>query len=73
MAATVNDQLHTFEGEDGLASEVGERIIELVDGKRSVAQIVDALLEEFEVSREQCEADTRKFIGLLVEKQVLVL
>lgn len=73
MAATPDDRLHTFEGADGVVSEVGERIVELVDGQRSVREIVDVLVDEFEVSRELAEADTVEFIGLLVQKQVLVV
>lgn len=71
MAATVDDRLHTFEDGEGV-SEVGERIIELIDGKRSVGEIVAVLVGEFEVPREVCEADALRFIGDLVEKQVLV-
>lgn len=73
MAATPDDRLHTFEANDGSVSEVGERIIELIDGQRSVGAIVDALVEEFEVSREVAEQDTTQFIELLLGKQVLTL
>ncbi len=73
MAATPDDRLHTFEGQDGSVSEVGERIIELVDGERTVGAIVDVLIEEFEVSREVAENDTRQFIELLLGKQVLTV
>jgi pyrroloquinoline quinone biosynthesis protein D len=74
MAATagpgLHGTLHTFEGPDGV-SEVGERIVALIDGKRTVGEIVDVLLEEFEVSRQVAEADTLEFVTLLVRKQVL--
>jgi hypothetical protein len=71
VAATPDDQLHSFEGADGVVSEVGERIVELIDGKRSVEEIVQALLNEFEVPRQVAESDTLDFIGLLAEKHVL--
>lgn len=71
VAATPDDGVHTFEEADGSASVVGERIIELVDGSRSVEAIVGVLLEEFDVGREVVEGDTLDFIRLLVEKQVL--
>jgi hypothetical protein len=73
MVATPDDLLHTFETPDGSASEVGERIMELVDGKRSVGAIVDVLIEEFEVSREVAENDTKQFIELLLSRQVLTV
>jgi Coenzyme PQQ synthesis protein D (PqqD) len=73
VAATPDDQLHSFEGPDGVVSEVGERIVELIDGRRTVADIVEALLSDFEVTREVAELDTLDFIGLLAEKHVLSL
>jgi len=73
VAATPDDQLHSFEGPDGAVSEVGERIVELIDGKRSVGEIVEVLVNEFEVERGVAEADTLDFIALLANKHVLTL
>ncbi|MBX5481551.1 MAG: PqqD family protein [Myxococcaceae bacterium] len=73
MAAGPGDELHTFEDEHGEVSEVGERILELIDGSRTVAQIVDALLEEFEVERAVCEEDAAAFVKLLEDRHVIVL
>ena len=70
MAATSDDHLHTFEAA-GSVSEVGERIVELVDGVRTVEQIIELIVNEFEVSRASAERDTRCFIGLLISKHVL--
>src|SRR6266852_5485210 len=66
LAAGPDDFLHTFEDEDGQVSEVAERIVELADGSRTVAQIVDALCWEFEVEPKRCTADTLEFLTLLV-------
>ncbi len=73
LAVGLDDTLHTFEDEDGAVSEVAERILELVDGRRTVADIVTVLCEEFEVEPEACRMDTLVFVSLLVEKKVLVL
>lgn len=73
VAATPDDQLHSFEDDAGAVSEVGERIVELIDGRRSVGDIVAVLLEEFEVTRELAESDTVDFIGLLASKRVIDL
>ncbi len=74
MAASPDDHLHTFEDESsGEVSDVAERIVELSDGKRTVSQIVDELCNEFEVTREVCEADTVAFVKLLVDRKVLIL
>ena len=73
LAVGPDDTLHTLEDERGEASEVAERILELVDGCRTVGDIVAVLCEEFEVEPTQCRGDTVSFVKLLVEKKVLVL
>jgi pyrroloquinoline quinone biosynthesis protein D len=73
LAAGPPNSLHTFEDEAGVASLVAERIVELSDGSRTVSEIVDALVGEFDVAPEECLRDTQGFIQLLVERQVLVL
>ncbi len=71
VAATPDDALHYFEEEGGQVSEVASRIVSLIDGQRTVGQIVDALCEEFEVEPEVCEREVERFVELLVEKRVL--
>jgi pyrroloquinoline quinone biosynthesis protein D len=71
VAATPDDALHYFAEEGGEISEVASRIISLIDGQRTVGQIVDALCAEFEVQPEECEREVERFVELLVEKQVL--
>lgn len=73
LAVGPDDTLHTLEDEGGEASEVAERILELVDGYRTVGDIVAVLCEEFEVESARCREDTAGFVRLLVEKKVLVL
>ena len=73
LAAGAPNALHTFEDAQGQVSEVAERIVELSDGQRTVAQIVEQLCREFEVSAEVCAKDARAFVELLVERQVLIL
>lgn len=71
VAATADESLHGFVDASGAVSEAGERIISLVDGVRSVSEVVAVLCEEFEVGREQCERETLQFLKLLVSKRVL--
>jgi hypothetical protein len=71
MAATPDDALHTFEEGNGEVSEVGERIISLIDGRRTVGEIVSVLQGEFEVEQGECEQQTVQFIETLVLKKVL--
>ncbi len=72
MAVGSDETLHLFKDEGG-PSAVGGRIVELIDGSRSVGQIVETLCEEFEVPREQCASDTLQFIGVLVGKRILIV
>src|SRR3954469_23391059 len=70
MAATPDDALHTFE-DQGQVSEVGERIISLVDGHRPAAGIFSVLRSEFDVAQAECEQQTVEFIQVLITKKIL--
>ena len=52
---------------------VGSRIWELLETPTTVANLVDILVDEFEVSREECEADTIDFLNQLLDKHLLVV
>ncbi|MBN2613957.1 MAG: lasso peptide biosynthesis PqqD family chaperone [Bacteroidales bacterium] len=47
---------------------VGSRIWQLLENPLSFKSLVDALLEEYEVTEEQCTANTHTFIEQLAEK-----
>ncbi len=46
-------------------NEVGARVYELVDGKRSVRDICAVIVDEFDASAEQAEADVSQFVEQL--------
>lgn len=46
-------------------NQVGTRIWQLIDGRASVAQIADAIHQEFDVGREQALEDVLDFLGSL--------
>jgi hypothetical protein len=46
-------------------NEVGARIWELVDGTRTVEQIRDVIVEEYEVSLREAEKDLMELLGQL--------
>lgn len=48
-------------------NEVGGHIWELIDGVRPVREIRELLVEEFEVSPQEAEADLLTFLGQLQE------
>ena len=48
-------------------NEVGARVYELIDGTRPVREIVNVVLNEFDVTEKQAESDVREFIEQLLE------
>ncbi len=48
-------------------NEVGARVYELIDSKRSVAVIVDDIVSEFAVTAEVAKSDVFEFIEQLLE------
>ena len=73
MAATEDDVVHTFDSETGELSAVAERIVELSDGCKTVAEIVSILVAEFDVEKTVAERDTLDFLDVLVQKRVVVV
>lgn len=52
---------------------VGARIWELLEKPRTVKEIVDLLLEEFDVERPQCESDLRAFLDEMHIRNLLAV
>ena len=44
-------------------NEVGSAIWERIDGRRSLAEILDGIVEEFDITRDQAAADLEAFIA----------
>lgn len=44
---------------------VGARVLELLDGRRTVGEVVDRLYGEFEVDRAELERDVARFVAEL--------
>jgi hypothetical protein len=47
---------------------VGSRVWDLIDGKRTVEEIVDVIVAEFDVTRAEAAADVASFVGQLIDK-----
>jgi len=58
--------LHTFD-------EVGQRIWELSDGERTVADIVSVIESEYDVDAARAEADVIEFLDELVTKGLVTV
>lgn len=52
---------------------VGSRIWELIENPIRVEALVNLLIEEFDVSKEQCKLDTLEFLNELLEKKLLLI
>ncbi len=58
-------------GKVKVLNEVGARIWSLIDGKRTVDDIVVIILREFTVSYEDAKRDTQVFLSQLVEREIV--
>jgi asparagine synthetase A len=52
-------------------SEVGARVLELLDGKHNLTQVRDLLLLEYEVDEAQLEQDLNEYINGLKEAGII--
>jgi len=51
--------------------DIGSRIWELIEKPVKVSDLIDALLEQFDVDRKTCERDVLKFLNELNEDKIL--
>jgi len=58
-------------GQVKVLNEVGARIWSLIDGKRTVRDIVSVINSEFAVSEEEAKEDTRIFLEQLAEREII--
>ena len=59
------------EGETLVLNEVASRILQLLDGQRTISEVAEALLAEFEVGQEEILEDVTHFTRELVEAGVV--
>lgn len=60
------------QGQVKVLNEVGGVIWELTNGERNIGQIVDEICDQFEIGTEEAEADTKKFVKELIDRNILV-
>jgi len=54
-------------------NEVAGRLLDLIDGKRTIADLVDRLLEEYEVAPGDVVGDVKEYLEELVETGIVTL
>ena len=52
---------------------VGSRIWTLIENPVRIDKLIEQLLEEFDVTKEQCEIDTLEFLNQLQDKNLLII
>jgi hypothetical protein len=52
---------------------IGSRIWELLEKPLTMTKLCDALIEEYDVAREQCEHDVANYLSTLLEKKLIDL
>ncbi len=60
-------------GEVDILDPVGTRIWELIDGERTVQEIVDTIVEEYDVPVEQARQDIQEFLQVLENDKIVEL
>lgn len=58
-------------GETKVLNEVGSAIWSQIDGKRTLGQILDTIMQQFDSSREQAELDLLEFATSLHEHHMV--
>jgi hypothetical protein len=58
-------------GQVKVLNEVGTRIWSLIDGKRSISEIIQTIVLEYQVSQNDAEIDTLSFIEALKQKGII--
>src|SRR5437016_3102151 len=59
-------------GQVQVLNEVGARVWELADGSRSLAEIVNAIVDEFDVEAGAASTDVLAFVERLVAEHIIV-
>jgi len=52
---------------------VGSRIWELIENPVRLNNLIEILIDEFDVTQEQCETDTLEFIKQLLDKELVII
>lgn len=74
QTAQMEDELGMMDIETGryyLLDDVGTAIWSLLENPMSADELVESLLEMYDISREICREDVDRFIHVLMEKKVL--
>jgi hypothetical protein len=60
-------------GELKVVNEVGARLWNLVDGQKTVADLVDIICEEYDVDHDRGKQDVLNFLQQMIDKRILIV
>ncbi len=60
-------------GEVNVFNPVGTRIWELIDGRHSVTQIIEAITSEYEITEAEASKDVQGFVQELLDARAITL
>lgn len=60
-------------GQVKVINELGARIWQLIDGQRTVSDIIGEICTEYSVEATQAESDIANFLSLMVEKDLILI
>ena len=75
-SATLDNEICIFDPERGKyhnLNKVGSKIWEILQNDCSLEEIVDSLLDIYEVSKDKCYSDTNEFIKNAVKDKIILV
>ncbi len=72
-SALIIDMVHFDKNKLCCLNESGTQVWELLDGDRSLDQVIDMFIDVYDVEREQAEKDIKAFLSTLAEKKLIDL
>lgn len=64
--------MHLEKGKYYGLNPVGKRIWDLIEQPKSFQEITKILLEEFDVSKEQCESEVQTFLDKAIQNEIII-
>lgn len=64
--------MHLEKGKYYGLNPVGKRIWDLIEQPKSFREITETLMEEFDVSKEQCESEVRAFLDKALQNEIII-
>jgi hypothetical protein len=74
LSTTIEGEAVVMDSSEGVyhgLNEVGSRIWDLLSTPATVAEVQEAIVDEYDVEPERCRRETREYLATLVEKELV--